>query len=362
VIGVEAAADSYRRRPDGPLVTGDRLGERVIVGFACVTSGIQPTSADDRVLLDGDETLESAPDRPLHEVESAVDVDRCGLLPPVKLPPQDLRDAWHLAPDLPARVKATIELAGTAWSGVAAPLIDAVMAEGHLVWLAGGVARDLVGGSQPGEVNDFDTAGTVPPGTFGDLADKVLTRLGLGTCRTTFSDRSGVFAIERDVGEKRLIEYKSLATQRFPFPTCGGDLAEDSGTRDFSVNCLFYDPQRHHLLDPTGHGMADLQAPRRRLRNVNTSGDPVEQVRVVLRALKFMGRWGTAGVDVAPFIAWLATLPPDLVDRIGPKAWREVDRAARTHLARLSPEDANRCAAILGPLAVAIMARLRRGE
>ena len=67
-----------------------------------------------------------------------------------------------------------------------------------------------------------------------------------------------------------------------------GEAHEDSARRDFTINALFYDVERHEILDWVG-GMDDIER-----RIVNTIGDPEvrfseDPVRI-LRALKFAGR------------------------------------------------------------------------
>jgi hypothetical protein len=52
---------------------------------------------------------------------------------------------------------------GALWSEVVTALIDELDRGEHLVWLVGGVARDLIAEGRAATVNDIDLTGTALP-------------------------------------------------------------------------------------------------------------------------------------------------------------------------------------------------------
>ncbi|MEO5668703.1 MAG: HD domain-containing protein, partial [Bdellovibrionota bacterium] len=97
------------------------------------------------------------------------------------------------------------------------------------------------------------------------------------------------------------IEIQIADTQKEMFPdpttrarvTTFGDLAEDCGRRDFTVNMLYWDLRTHALLDPSGRGRDDLRSQR---LAPHPDVDPAKIFRDdplrMLRLLRFRSRLG----------------------------------------------------------------------
>lgn len=169
------------RAADGPIMTGDVLDGRRVIGFGCAAQAV-PTSADDRLLLEGDE--HSGPPSRSTDPARHPALERVGLHPYAQLERDRVhhgaRGRVHHADDLvPGLTEAFDELIhGGRGPRFLAPLIDRFATSGHGFWLVGGAPRDLLSGFRPDEVGDLDATGTAPAGAFCDLADDVLERDG----------------------------------------------------------------------------------------------------------------------------------------------------------------------------------------
>ncbi|WP_328584490.1 hypothetical protein [Streptomyces sp. NBC_00370] len=344
----------HERSKSGPVLAGDVLEEGKVAGFGYVASGT-PRAACDRLLLIGEEPLSQPPDRPVPSDAGSV----LALAdPPVKrVPPDWVHRADELADGLSNAVAEMLPMPGSPWGAVAVPLIVEVRQAGHLLWLAGGFARDMIAGSAA-EVNDLDLTGTAPPGRFTDLTKRVRRRTGL-EFRPKVSPYSLVCSAVPSAGGERLYEYRTLNTDKFGFPSCGSDLETDARTRDFTVNSLYYDPVCDTVVDPTGRGVADLHARPRRIISVNSTENPVDQARIILRAVKFAVRWaGTTGYEFGETAARLGHIPATVWDALPPAVW---ERLARDHRKALGDHDPGRqmgVASALGPGAAGLFATL----
>lgn len=54
-----------------------------------------------------------------------------------------------------------------------------------------------------------------------------------------------------------LVEYRGLGVGDFGFPATGTDLVADSLQRDFTVNSILYDVERHLVIDASERGLED---------------------------------------------------------------------------------------------------------
>jgi hypothetical protein len=158
----------------------------------------------------------------------------------------------------------------------------------------------------------------------------------------------------------RLLEYKPLTLKRYRFPAFGGDLQADAATRDLTVNTLLIDLQNTTVLDPLGRGLADLRAQKRVLAVPYAHRDPVELATIVLRAIKFVTRWGDAGMDLnlEELHSWIGGLPGDLVASIPSAAWPGIHTARRFTFDGIPVERQRRTAEELGSVPSALIAEL----
>jgi poly(A) polymerase len=294
-----------------PLLAGDELDGQLIRGFAWTpppVEGQRSNHHDDKLLLEGDELLPEPPNR-------AVPTSSDGAVPKAPVPPADLGPervlpAAEVDPDLATRVDALLNLPTAQWQPLIRPLLAAVHATGHRLWLSGGAVRDSVSNVPVDEINDLDMAGTAPPGRFMDMMYQAMRASGKTEHVLKVSKDSLICSVT-GAGNTRFIEYRGLSLGGFSFPAVGSRLAEDARHRDFSFNALIYDALDHILFDPTGHGLADLLRKLRTFRPIKESDSPYELATVVVRAMKFALRW-PGRVDLDLFHRWLHSLPADI--------------------------------------------------
>lgn len=360
----QARGDS-RRPGGGPIMTGDLLGGRRVLGFGHVegaapsadsrysasaassASGAEEAGARfaDRLLLDGDQHADGPPARSADPADHPT-LERAGPPPYHQLDDRHVHHADDLAPGLVTAFERL--LYGPDAAGYLGVLVDRLTADGHSVWLAGGVPRDLVTGAvsdtasiegtagvpdpphdprteaAPATAHDLDATGTAPAGAFLTIVDEVLLLDGdSAELPRLFSPRSlvcSVLAVRRD---RRTLEYRGLGLTGMPYPATGTDLLQDARQRDLTVNTLLYDPVRRLVLDPLGRALTDLghhaEATPRPLRLAlpGTPERPDVCAELLLRAAKFRIRWDArAGLDDTALGAWAADLPADLAARL----------------------------------------------
>ncbi|MER8047188.1 hypothetical protein [Streptomyces sp. NPDC094032] len=349
----------------GPILTGDTVEGRPVLGFAC-TARAAPVAADDQLVLRGDEGAGGPP------LRSSDPVDQPSLLRTGRRPGRQTRTEpvrTHrpddLGPGLADRFRELIQ-------GPRAPLFTTALighlaASGHHVWLSGGAPRDLLSGAAYDEVNDLDLTGTAPAGAFTETARQVLDLDGMSAEHPQrFSPDTLVCSVLDPVarGGGPSLDYRGLGLARdgMPFPATGTDLLQDARQRDLTVNTLLYDPVRNLVVDPLGAALDDLATPEgtRRLVPVDTSADPLAQAEVLLRALKFLLRWDGLALDDGPLRAWALALPDDLPDRLDRRGGATWHRLAGLW-AQCVPDPGSPAleAAVrrLGPVAVRLRAR-----
>ncbi|WP_158842343.1 hypothetical protein [Saccharothrix deserti] len=325
-----ANGDATRGRfsPVRPLLAGDVLDGDRVAGFAWRPGdgGKPSTHLDDKLLLAGDEHLATPPERVVPQTsEGAVE---CAPMPPADLGDGAVRPGASVDPTVPHRVDALLDLPGAPWQPVARLLFASVHATGHRAWLSGGVVRDVVSGVGERRINDLDLSGTVPAGRFTDILYQSLRASRMSEFHTTVTPDSLVCAVTPPGSRDRLIEYRGLSATGFRFPAVGSSLTEDVRQRDFTFNALFYDVLDHELFDPSGSGVADLTADKRKFVPLKETDDPYARAEVVIRALKFALRWGDAAEpDLTGLNAWLTRLDPDLCRAFTAGQWRRLTRA-----------------------------------
>jgi poly(A) polymerase len=155
--------------------------------------------------------------------------------------------------------------------------------EGFDAYLVGGCVRDLLLNQKP---KDFDVATNATPQEVHRLFrnSRIIGRR---------------FQIAHVRFGREIIEVATFRGQHDPNQSSEsghvlrdnvfGSFEEDGLRRDFTVNALYYDAISDTILDPTGKGLADLQA-----KKLNLIGDPEirfqeDPVRM-LRAVRFMAK------------------------------------------------------------------------
>lgn len=148
-------------------------------------------------------------------------------------------------------------------------------------WLVGGTVRDLLLGLPP---RDFDIATDLAPDAVATCLPDVDARdRALGVCRVQASVGAVSITTLRTEGD--------YADHRHPRQVAFvKDVAVDAARRDFTINALYLDEERGHLLDPCD-GERDLAA-----RVLRCIGEPRARLREdalrLLRAVRFAGRLG----------------------------------------------------------------------
>ncbi|MFE7512340.1 hypothetical protein ACFU8I_14165 [Streptomyces sp. NPDC057540] len=327
-----------RQAPDtdtdttGPILTGDTVEGRRVLGFTC-TARAAPTAADDQLLLRGDEHADRPPRR------SSGPADQPSLVRTGRRPGSQMRTdpvRTHRPDDLrPGLTESFRELIhGPFTPHFTAVLIEHLAASGHHTWLSGGAPRDLLSGASPDEVNDLDLTGTAPAGAFTETTRQVLDLDGSSAEHPQrFSPDTLVCTVLDPVARTGgpSLDYRGLGLglDGTSFPATGTDLLQDSLQRDLTVNTLLYEPVQNLVVDPLDTALDDLTDAdgKRRLVPVNSSTDPLVCAEVLLRGVKFRLRWDDRALDDGPLCAWALALPDDLLDRLdrrGEETWHRL--------------------------------------
>jgi hypothetical protein len=336
----------YPRTSNSPILAGDLLPEGEVHGFAYVGSK-RPDRRCDRLILVGEEDLSAPPERPVPD--TAASAVALAPAPPDRLLPERVHQGSEIHAGLPAAVDQLLHAPDAPWALAGPQLMASLRDAGHLCWIAGGFARDLVengGGSHP---NDLDFSGTAPPGRFTEIAEHVRKRTGL-EYRTKVSDSLICYTVLPD--DLPLYEYRTLNLPAYPFPASGSDLVEDASCRDFTVNSLLLDPQDHLVLDPTGTGMEHLRARPRELVTLNRTEDLADRTEIVLRAVKFHLRWhADPGVNCPR----LPDLPAGWQASLSDQAWRSLEEAHASIARDYNSEQRHASAKALGAVAAELL-------
>ncbi|MER8013873.1 hypothetical protein ACIQ7S_13090 [Streptomyces griseoluteus] len=346
------AAEIERRGPQGPVMTGDVVDGASVLGFGWEPpeEGTPAEARHDRLLTRSDLGSASPPPRPVPAARPPGPGD--DRLPHHRLPDTAVVPAARRSRCLPAAVRDL--LADASWASVVEPVARTVRAAGHELWLAGGASRELLSEHGREAVRDLDLTGTAPAGRYAELAREALEEDGQSyELRTRVSPDSLVCTVYDDDLSTPLLEYRGLGQDGFDFPATGTDLATDSRQRDFTVNSILYDFERHLVIDASGRGLPDLAVPGRALTPASRSSDPVVRCQLVIRAVKFLVRWETEGpVDTRELRAWTAEFPDDLAGEVrgrGDAAWQQLGALHHESLAHVPADLQSAAARSLGP-------------
>jgi poly(A) polymerase len=159
-----------------------------------------------------------------------------------------------------------------------------LISAGHIAYLVGGGVRDLMLARRP---KDFDVGTSAHPQQVRDLfRNSRLIGRRFRLVHVFFGPQNIEVATFRRPSEDLADSEDPLIRQDNTF----GTPEEDAFRRDFTVNSLFYDPQRFHVIDYTG-GVDDLKA-----RLIRTIGDPELRMREdpvrMMRAVRFAAKLG----------------------------------------------------------------------
>lgn len=203
----------------------------------------------------------------------------------------------------------------------AAKVVRRLERSGFQAYLVGGCVRDLLLGSKP---KDYDIATSARPEDVRAIFRncRIIGRrfrlahvlFGGGKVIEVATFRKSPPEVE-DLDEDLLIRNDNLF----------GEAHEDAIRRDFTINALFYDLDRHQVLDWCG-GMEDV-----RRRTIRTIGDPSVRFREdpvrILRAVKFAARLDL-GIEPAVWDA-MVSHRHELAKAARPRIFEEVLRLMR---------------------------------
>ncbi|MFE5138436.1 hypothetical protein ACFRDV_12280 [Streptomyces fagopyri] len=347
--------DTYMRSPQAPVTRGDEVEGRTVIGF---TYDHDPPAGEpgDRLLVDGDQDLPRPPARLVPSVlDPSVDITRSGPTPADGLDEHTLTVS---PPQLHAGYERLVDGMGD-HAGLVRGLLDELARLEHSTWLVGGAVRDLLVDGDEAQVRDLDFTGTAGPGELNAMAVwRRHRRDGFGDYAWRVSPQLVWSISPQEFPQSRVMEYRPLALDGFAFPAYGGSLATDAGTRDLTVNALYYDHQRGVVADPTGLGHTHLRAVPLVMAISYQNDDPIACACVILRCLKFCLRWPDADIGFAA--EWIGALPADLAARVPEEGW---PRILTTWAACVPPlhrvTGQADLAARLGPVAVALVAAIQ---
>lgn len=173
---------------------------------------------------------------------------------------------------------------------LAVRLTMAFAAEGHELYLVGGVVRGrLLGEQMPNDI-DFATSASPPD------SKRILENAGAASVYLVgerFGTVGAVFGQDKDAANVEVTTYRQdqyLDDSRFPEVTFAPSLHEDLARRDFTMNAIAMHPLTGEKVDPWG-GEGDIA-----LAVVRAVGDPdarfAEDPLRLLRAARFASQLG----------------------------------------------------------------------
>jgi poly(A) polymerase len=154
-------------------------------------------------------------------------------------------------------------------------VVRKLRAAGHVAYYAGGCVRDLLSGKPP---KDVDIATDARP----DVVQKLFPRT------YAVGAHFGVIVVLENEFQFEVATFRSDGAYldgRHPVDVHFATAEEDAARRDFTINGMFFDPEKNEVIDFVG-GRADLE--RKLIRAI---GDPAQRFTEdrlrVLRAVRF---------------------------------------------------------------------------
>ncbi len=178
-----------------------------------------------------------------------------------------------------------MEKAATAMENAARDIARRLRAAGHTAYFAGGCVRDLLRGQVP---KDFDIATNAKP----EVVQKIFART------YAVGAHFGVIVVLENEFQFEVATFRSDGVYldgRRPVEVHFATAEEDAARRDFTINGMFFDPDKNEVIDFVG-GRADLE--RKLIRAI---GDPARRFAEdrlrMLRAVRFAT---TLGFEIDP--------------------------------------------------------------
>ena len=175
-------------------------------------------------------------------------------------------------------------------------IVRRLRAAGHVAYYAGGCVRDLLSG-QPAK--DFDVATDARP----EVVQKIFPRT------YAVGAHFGVIVVLENGFQFEVATFRSDGAYidgRHPVEVHFASAEEDAARRDFTINGMFFDPEKEEVIDFVG-GREDLE--RKLIRAI---GDPAQRFAEdrlrMLRAVRFATVLGFE-IDAATWDAVVASAP-----------------------------------------------------
>src|SRR3954463_11857664 len=175
-------------------------------------------------------------------------------------------------------------------------IVEKLRGVGHVAYFAGGCVRDLLRGEMP---KDIDVATDARP----EAVQKIFPRT------YAVGAHFGVIVVLEGDFQFEVATFRSDGVYldgRRPVEVHFATAEEDAARRDFTINGMFFDPEKDEVIDFVG-GCADLD--RRLLRAI---GDPAQRFAEdrlrMLRAVRFATVLGFE-IDPATWEAVVASAP-----------------------------------------------------
>jgi hypothetical protein len=208
-------------------------------------------------------------------------------------------------------------------------LVEEIWNRGYEVFLHGLALRELIRGQRS---PDLDIATTMPLNRLRNLVNSMYDQIEE---LQDFDREAGTIRI----GRKEASPDRRVTLRAFSFrmpgsrdAVFGGSFAKDTAYRDFTCNCIYYDPINQVFIDPTGKGLDDAEELR-----VRSAQDDLRRSDLDL---------GLAGLRMLILVAqgWVAS--PDYARSVSPRI-RGIDQLRmisilRTELFAQVPEDDRR--------------------
>src|SRR5438045_6681387 len=186
--------------------------------------------------------------------------------------------------------------ANSVMESAARSIVRKLRGAGHVAYYAGGSVRDLLRGQVP---KDIDVATDARPETIQKMFPRTYA----------VGAHFGVIVVLEDGFQFEVATFRSDGAYidgRHPVEVHFATVAEDAARRDFTINGMFFDPEKEEVIDFVG-GRADLD--RRLLRAIGDPGQRFAEDRLrMLRAVRFATVLGFE-IDPATWNAVVASAP-----------------------------------------------------